>query len=253
MSLAKRIIPCMDVKNGRVVKGVNFLNLRDQGDPVDIGARYSDEGADELVFLDITATLEGRKTFYDLVRRVAENLMIPYTVGGGISAMGDIEKLLASGADKVSINSAAVRKPEFVSEAAKTFGNQCIVCAIDVKRRDEGMWEVVIDAGNTPTGLDAVKWAREITDRGSGEILLTSMDCDGTLDGYDVPLLQAIGSAASVPLIASGGAGNLDHMVDAVLDGGADAVLAATIFHEQKYSIAQAKAHMKSAQVEVRL
>lgn len=250
--LAKRIIPCLDVKDGRVVKGVNFVNLRDAGDPVEQGAIYGREGADELVFLDITASHEKRKTIIDVVRRTAQEVFIPLTVGGGISDLTDIRNLLNAGADRVSINTAAVNDPTLVSRAARQFGSQCIIVAIDAKNRGNH-WEVVIEGGRTPTGLDAVKWAREVMERGAGEILLTSMDRDGTNIGYDLDLTRAIAEAVSIPVIASGGAGELEHFYDAIAEGKADAVLAASVFHYGKYPIRRVKEYLKEKGVEVRI
>lgn len=250
--LAKRIIPCLDVKDGRVVKGVNFVNLRDAGDPVEQGAIYGREGADELVFLDITASHEKRKTIIDVVRRTAQAVFIPLTVGGGISDLTDIRNLLNAGADRVSINTAAVRDHGLVSRAARQFGSQCIIVAIDAKNRGN-YWEVVVEGGRTPTGLDAVKWAREVMERGAGEILLTSMDRDGTTIGYDLDLTRAIAEAVSIPVIASGGAGTLEHLRQALVEGKADAALAASIFHFGTYSIAEAKQYLAERGVPVRL
>lgn len=250
--LAKRIIPCLDVKDGRVVKGVNFVNLRDAGDPVEQGAIYGREGADELVFLDITASHEKRKTIIDVVRRTAQEVFIPLTVGGGISDLTDIRNLLNAGADRVSINTTAVNDPTLVSRAARQFGSQCIIVAIDAKNRGNH-WEVVVEGGRTPTGLDAVKWAREVMERGAGEILLTSMDRDGTNIGYDLDLTRAIAEAVSIPVIASGGAGELEHFYDAIVTGKADAVLAASVFHYGKYHIRQVKEYLKDKGVEVRI
>jgi cyclase len=246
----KRVIPCLDVDAGRVVKGTNFVGLRDAGDPVELAERYDAEGADELVFLDITATHEGRDTIVELARRTADNVFIPFTIGGGIRSVADAQAVLDAGADKVSVNSAAVARPELVNELAERFGAQCVVLAIDAKRVGE-RWEVFVAGGRTPTGLDAVAWAREAVERGAGEILLTSMDRDGTKNGYDLALTGAIAAAVDVPVIASGGAGELDHLVDA-LRGGADAALAASIFHYRQFSIAEAKARLVEAGVPVR-
>jgi len=272
--LAKRIIPCLDVKEGRVVKGVNFVGLRDAGDPVEIAKVYETERADELVFLDITASAEGRKTMIDVARRVAETVFMPLTIGGGISNLDDIRDLLRAGCDKVSINTSAVKRPEFIKEAAQRFGSQCIVVAIDAKRMRNaecGMrnvskkfrnlqsairnrkWEVYINGGRTPTGKDAVEWAKEAQRLGAGEILLTSMDCDGTKNGYDIRLTKAISTSVSIPVIASGGAGNLRHLCDALKKGKADAVLAASIFHYKEYTIDQAKEYLAKKGVCVRL
>ena len=252
-----RIIPCLDVTDGRVVKGVNFVGLRDAGDPVELAERYDADGADELVFLDITATSDGRETMVDVVRRTAEKVFIPFTIGGGIRTVDDARTMLRAGADKVSVNSAAVARPELISEIATVFGNQCVVCAIDARRRAadgsaaEG-WEVYVAGGRTPTGLDVIEWARRAESLGAGEILLTSMDRDGTRDGFDLELTSAVSAAVGVPVIASGGVGTLDHLVDGVVDGGADAVLAASIFHFDDHAIAEAQAHMMAAGVAVR-
>jgi cyclase len=250
--LKVRIIPCLDVKDGRVVKGVNFVNLVDAGDPVEQARVYDKAGADELTFLDITASHENRDTIYDVVRRTAEQCFMPLTVGGGVRTVEDIRKLLLAGADKTSINTAAVQRPEFVREAAEKFGSQCIVVAIDAKRAGPGRFEVFTHGGRTPTGLDAVAWARRMVEYGAGEILLTSMDRDGTRQGFDIPLTRAIADAVEVPIIASGGVGTLDHLVEGVRDGHASAVLAASIFHFGTYSIAQAKAHLRAAGIAVR-
>lgn len=255
-ALAKRIIPCLDVDGGRVVKGVQFLDIRDAGDPVEVAKRYNEEGADEITFLDITATHEGRDTTLHTVERMAAEVFIPLTVGGGVKTLADIKALLRAGADKVAINSAAVHSPEFVREAAEKFGAQCIVVAIDAKRvsKDEETprWEIFTHGGRKSTGIDAVEWARQMAALGAGEILLTSMDRDGTKNGFDLALTRAISDAVSVPVIASGGVGNLQHLVDGVLEGGADAVLAASIFHFQEYSISDAKQYMAERGVEVR-
>lgn len=250
--LTKRIIPCLDVMNGRVVKGINFLNLRDAGDPVEQATAYDREGADELVFLDITASHENRATTLDMVRHVADSVFIPFCVGGGIRTMDDVRATLLAGADKVSINSAAVRNPDLINQGAWAFGSQCIVVAIDPKWVD-GKWEVFINGGRIPTGKDAIDWAREVEDRGAGEILLTSMDRDGTRIGFDLELTSAFSSALDIPVIASGGVGNLDHLADGVSIGHADAVLAASIFHYGEYTVRQAKEHMAQRGIEVRL
>jgi len=251
--LKVRVIPCLDVKDGRVVKGVNFVSLRDAGDPVEQASLYDKAGADELCFLDITASHENRDTIFDVVARTAEVAFMPLTVGGGVRAADDIRKLLLAGADKVSINTAAVHRPEFVSEAAEKFGNQCIVVAIDAKATGPGKWEVFTHGGRNPTGIDAVAWAREMTDRGAGELLLTSMDRDGTRIGFDNDLTRAISDAVTVPVIASGGVGTLQHLVDGVRDGHASAVLAASIFHFGEHSIMEAKRFMAEAGLPMRL
>ena len=251
--LAKRIIPCLDVKNGRVVKGINFTDLKDAGDPVELAAYYDQEGADELVFLDISATLEGRKTMVDVVRETAKQVFIPFAVGGGVSSIDDIHALLNAGADKVSINSAAVRNPELVRSAALKFGRQCIVVAIDVKSDGKGGWTVLVDGGQTDAGIDALAWAKQVTELGAGEILLTSLDHDGTKQGYNLTLTRAISETVSVPVIASGGAGTLEHLYEACTEGKADAVLCASIFHYQEHSIKQAKEYLRERGVEVRL
>lgn len=254
--LAKRVIPCLDVDRGRVVKGTNFLHLRDAGDPVAVAARYEQEGADELVFLDICASHEGRDIMLDVVRRTAEQVFMPLTVGGGIRTLEDIRVLLRAGCDKVSINSAACRDPEFVREAARKFGSQCIVVNIDPKRiQREGreVWEVHINGGRTPTGLEAVPWAKQVEALGAGEIVLTCMDADGTKDGYDLEITRAVSEAVSIPVVASGGAGKPDHLADAVLQGKADAALAASIFHFGEFTIRETKEVMLSRGVTVRL
>ena len=257
MSLAKRIIPCLDVDNGRVVKGVKFVDIRDAGDPVEIARRYDREGADEITFLDITATHDNRDTIVHVVEQVASEVFIPLTVGGGIRTLEDIRRMLNAGADKVGINSAAVANPEFVREAAERFGSQCIVVAIDAKKVSQpgepSRWEIFTHGGRKPTGIDAIAWAKKMVDYGAGEILLTSMDRDGTREGFDLPLTRAISEAVTVPVIASGGVGNLDHLADGIIEGKADAVLAASIFHFAEYTIEQAKQHMASRGIEVRL
>jgi len=251
--LAKRIIPCLDVKDGRVVKGVNFVNLRDAGDPVEQAQVYDAERADELVFLDITASHEQRDIVREMVRRVADTVFIPFTVGGGIRTVEDMRSILAAGADKISINSAAVKTPDLVSQGAKRFGCQCVVVAIDARRRqDDTGWEVFIHGGRIPTGHDAVSWAREVEERGAGEILLTSMDADGTQAGYAIALTRAVADAVSIPVIASGGAGALEHFREALTDGGADAALAASLFHYRQLSIAQVKTYLTERGVLVR-
>ena len=249
---AKRIIPCLDVKNGRVVKGVNFVNLRDAGDPVECAIEYDKKGADELVLLDITATNEGRGTMIDIVSRVANSIFIPFTVGGGIRTTEDFKELLRAGADKISVNSAAVRNPDLINEAAYKFGSQCVVCAIDAKRREQGSWEVYLNGGRLPTGIDAVTWAQEAVSRGAGEILLTSMDCDGKKTGYDLELTRAVSERVGVPVIASGGAGALEHFYDALTVGKADAVLAASLFHFNEIPIETLKAYLSERGIPVR-
>lgn len=250
---AKRIIPCLDVKNGRVVKGVSFVNLRDAGDPVECAVAYDAKGADELVLLDITATHEGRGTMVDIVTRVANSIFIPFTVGGGISSVEDFTQLLRAGADKISVNSAAVRNPQLISDAAYKFGSQCVVCAIDAKRRAQGGWEVYLNGGRIPTGLDAVAWAQEAERRGAGEILLTSMDCDGQKQGYDLELTRAVSERVGIPVIASGGAGAKEHFYDAFTKGRADAVLAASLFHFNEIPIMELKAYLSERGVPVRM
>ncbi|NQT90260.1 MAG: imidazole glycerol phosphate synthase subunit HisF [Candidatus Omnitrophica bacterium] len=249
--LTKRVIPCLDVKLGRVVKGVKFVKLQDAGDPAEIAEAYDKEGADEIVFLDITASHEGRKTMIDVVERTAEKVFMPLTVGGGITSIKAIEELLKAGADKVSLNTAALLNPRFVNDAATRFGSQCIVVAIDAKKTEEG-WEVYTHGGRKPTGKDAVAWAKEVAELGAGEILLTSMDCDGTRDGYDIALTRAVSDAVIIPVIASGGAGKPEHLYEALTAGGADAALAASIFHFKQYSINEVKEFLKSKGVNVR-
>lgn len=258
MALAKRIIPCMDVDAGRVVKGVQFVDIRDAGDPVEIARRYDQEGADELTFLDITASSDQRETMVHVVEQVAGEVFIPLTVGGGIREVGDVQRMLNAGADKVGINTAAVFNPEFVKQASDRFGSQCIVVAIDAKQvdsvlADEPRWEIFTHGGRKATGIDAVEWACRMVEYGAGEILLTSMDRDGTRDGFDLRLTRAISDAVAVPVIASGGVGNLDHLAEGVLEGHADAVLAASIFHFGEYTVGEAKRHMASRNIEVRL
>jgi len=251
--LAKRIIPCLDVKNGRVVKGTHFINLKDAGDPVELASFYDKEGADEVVFLDITASIEERKTVIDLAKRCAEEVFIPFTIGGGIRTIDEIRKLLEAGADKVSINTAAVVNPDFVREASETFGAQCIVVAIDAKRISSNKWEVFIKGGTTPTGLDAVEWAQKVQELGAGEILLTSIDRDGTQEGYDIELTRSIAEAVSIPIIASGGAGNLQHIEEALTIGKADAALIASMVHYRLYTIREIKGYLSSKGIPVRL
>jgi cyclase len=258
--LLRRVIPCLDVDKGRVVKGVEFVDLRDAGDPVELAARYEQEGADELVFLDITASAEKRETMVQLARRTADEVFIPFTIGGGIRSADDAQAVLDAGADKVSVNSAAVQRPELIGELAEIFGAQCVVLAIDARRKGvrlesdpSGSYEVFVNGGRTETGRDAVEWAREGVERGAGEILLTSMDRDGTEHGYELALTRAVADAVDVPVIASGGAGTLDHLVDAIETGGADAVLAASIFHYRTFTIRQAKERLAAAGVPVRM
>ena len=253
MGLAKRIIPCLDVDNGRVVKGVRFVEIRDAGDPVEIARRYDEQGADEITFLDITASSDNRETMVHVVEAMASRVFIPLTVGGGIRKVEDVRRMLNAGADKVAINTAAVSRPEFVREASDHFGSQCIVVAIDAKQVGPDKWEVFTHGGRKATGLDAVAWARKMTEYGAGEILLTSMDRDGTKDGFDLNLTRAVCDAVSIPVIASGGVGNLDHLVDGIRLGHADAVLAASIFHFGEYTVGQAKQRMAAAGIEVRL
>lgn len=257
MSLAKRIIPCLDVKNGRVVKGVKFVDIRDAGDPVEVARRYDREGADEITFLDITASSDDRETIVHVVEKVADQVFIPLTVGGGIREVKDVRRLLNAGADKVAINTAAVFNPEFVKEASERVGSQCIVVAIDAKKvskdGEANRWEIFTHGGRKPTGLDAIEWAIKMADFGAGEILLTSMDRDGTKIGFDLELTAAISDAVSVPVIASGGVGNLEHLADGVIKGKADAVLAASIFHFAEYSVEEAKRYMATKGIEVRL
>lgn len=252
MPLCKRIIPCLDVDAGRVVKGVRFVDINDAGDPVEVARRYSDAGADEIVFLDITASSDDRDTIVHVVEQVAEQVFIPLTVGGGIREFADIRRMLNAGADKVSINTAAVKRPEFVREAAQHFGSQCIVVAVDAKQTGHNQWQVFTHGGRNSTGIDAIEWCKKMADFGAGEILLTSMDRDGTREGFDLPLTRAVVAAVTIPLIASGGVGNLQHLVDGVREGGADAVLAASIFHFGDYSIAAAKEAMAAAGLTVR-
>lgn len=249
----KRIIPCLDVNDGRVVKGVNFVNLRDAGDPVEIAAAYDAAGADELVFLDITASSDARNTVVDMVRRVAEKVFIPFTVGGGIRTVDDFRALLREGADKISVNSAAIMRPELISEAADKFGSQCVVVAIDAKRRPDGGWNIYKNGGRVDMGIDAVEWAMKADKLGAGEILLTSMDCDGTKNGYDLELTRTIAENVSIPVIASGGAGTKEHFYDALTEGKADAVLAASLFHYKELEISDLKRYLRERGVSVRL
>jgi len=257
VSLAKRIIPCLDVKNGRVVKGVQFVDIRDAGDPVEVARRYDQEGADEITFLDITASSDDRETIVHVVEHVAEQVFIPLTVGGGIRKVDDVRRMLNAGADKVAINTAAVFNPEFVKEASERVGSQCIVVAIDAKKvsieGEENRWEIFTHGGRKPTGIDAIEWAIKMADYGAGEILLTSMDRDGTKIGFDLELTKAICEAVTIPVIASGGVGNLDHLADGITKGKADAVLAASIFHFAEHTVEEAKQHMASKGIEVRL
>jgi cyclase len=250
--LRKRVIPCLDVTAGRVVKGVNFVDLTDEGDPVELAARYTAAGADEIVFLDITATSDGRATMLDVVRAAAEQVFVPLTVGGGIRSVGDMRAALRAGADKVSVNSAAVRDPSLIERCAEAFGSQCVVLAVDARRTGDAAWEVVVDGGRTPTGLDALQWIADGAALGAGEILLTSMDRDGTYDGYDIPLLRMAGDRVRVPIVASGGAGDAAHCAEAIIAGGADAVLAASIFHRGEVAISEVKNHLAAAGIPVR-
>lgn len=250
--LAKRIIPCLDVKDGRVVKGVNFVGLRDAGDPVELAAHYSAMGADEIVFLDITATHEGRKTVVEMLRRTAERVFVPLAVGGGIRSVDDFTELLRAGADKISVNSAAVRDPELISKAAEKFGSQCVVVAIDGKRREDGGFEVVINGGRVWTGMDVVEWAKKAESLGAGEILLTSMDADGTKAGFDIEMTKAVCDAVNIPVIASGGCGSLEHFADAFTKAGADAALAASLFHYGELTVSQVKDYLRGQNIAVR-
>ena len=252
MALAKRIIPCLDVTNGRVVKGVKFIGLRDAGDPIEIARRYDDQGADELTFLDITASSDNRDLILHIIEEVAAQVFIPLTVGGGVRKVEDVRRLLNAGADKVSINTSAVQNPQLVADAADRYGSQCIVVAIDAKQAGQG-WEVFTHGGRKPTGLNAVEWAKKMQSLGAGEILLTSMDRDGTRDGFDLALTRAVSDAVDVPVIASGGVGNLHHLVEGIMEGRADAVLAASIFHYGEYTVRQAKEYMAQHGIEVRL
>lgn len=249
----KRIIPCLDVNNNRVVKGINFVNLKDAGDPVEVAKAYDKAGADELVFLDITASSDARKTVIDMVSRVAENVFIPFTVGGGIRTVDDFKEILRAGADKISVNSAAINNPNLVAEAADKFGSQCVVVAIDAKRRPDGGWNIYKNGGRIDMGIDAIEWAKKVCDLGAGEILLTSMDCDGTKAGYDIELTRAIAEQVSIPVIASGGAGNMEHFYDAFTVGKAEAVLAASLFHYKEMEIRDLKKYLQERDIPVRL
>lgn len=249
---AKRIIPCLDVKDGRVVKGINFVGLRDAGDPVELASRYDKERCDELVFLDITASSDNRETIVDVARNCASQVFIPFTVGGGIRTVDDMRKMLKAGADKTSVNSAAVKDPDIIRQGAEKFGSQCVVLAIDARKTGEDKWEVFVNGGRTPTGIDCIEWAKKGVALGAGEILLTSMDADGTKDGYDIPLTRAVSEAVNVPVIASGGAGKLEHFYDVLTLGKADAVLAASVFHYGQFTVRQVKEYLKSRGVEVR-
>lgn len=249
----KRIIPCLDVNKGRVVKGINFVNLRDAGDPVEIAAMYNKSLADEIVFLDITASSDDRNIMLDVVSRTAEQVFIPLTVGGGIRSIEDFRRILSAGADKIAVNSAALKRPELINEAAEKFGDQCVVVAIDAKRRDDGGFDVYLNGGRVNTGKDAVEWAVEAEKRGAGEILLTSMDCDGTKAGYDIPLTKAVSDAVSIPVIASGGAGNMEHFAEALTEGGAEAALAASLFHYREMEIIDLKKYLAERNIPVRL
>jgi cyclase len=253
--LAKRIIPCLDVKDGRVVKGVHFVNLRDAGDPVECARLYNAEGADELVFLDISATPEGRATVVEMVKQVAVEVFMPFAVGGGVRSVEDVRKLLLAGADKVSVNTAAVKDPALITAASERFGSQCIVIAVDARRveAEATRWEVYVNGGRTPTGLDAVEWATKAVELGAGEVLLTSMDADGTLDGYDIPLTRAVAEAVPVPVIASGGAGKLEHFAEALTQGKADAALAASLFHDRVVSVGEVKEYLAGRGIAVRM
>ena len=251
--LTKRVIPCMDVNNGRVVKGVNFVDLRDAGDPVEMAEFYDGQGADEVIFLDITATSDDRATTVELASRAAHELAIPYTVGGGFRDVAGMRRMVAAGADKVSVNSAAVKDPELITRAALAFGSQAVICAIDAKRVGYNKWEVYVAGGRKATGIDAVEWAQEAARRGAGEILLTSMDCDGCQDGFDIPLTRTVARAVPIPVIASGGAGTLDHFAEGIIEGEADAVLAASVFHFGTFTVREVKEHMAKAGIPVRL
>ncbi|WP_294520382.1 imidazole glycerol phosphate synthase subunit HisF [uncultured Anaerovibrio sp.] len=249
----KRIIPCLDVKNGRVVKGTNFVGLRDAGDPVELAQKYDEERCDELVFLDITASNEQRDTIVQVARDCASKVFIPFTIGGGIRTPEDMRKMLKAGADKTSVNTAAVKNPDIIRQGAEIFGSQCVVLAVDARKTGENQWEVYVNGGRTPTGIDVIDWVRRGTSLGAGEILLTSMDADGTKDGYDIPLTRAVSEAVNVPVIASGGAGKLEHFYDVLTEGKADAVLAASVFHYGQFTIRQVKEYLKSRGIEMRL
>jgi cyclase len=251
--LAKRVIPCLDVKEGRVVKGIEFVQLRDAGDPVELAAEYDLQEADELVFLDITASHEKRNIMLDVAARTSEKVFIPFTVGGGIRGVDDMRRMLESGADKISLNTAAVNNPEIITEGADKFGSQCVVVAIDAKRVAPDKWEIFLNGGRTPTGIDAIGWAKKCEDLGAGEILLTSMDCDGTKDGYDIPLTKAVTDTVNIPVIASGGAGTLEHFLEVIIEADADAVLAASLFHYGELKIRQVKEYLRDNGIEVRL
>ena len=250
--LAKRIIPCLDVRDGRVVKGVNFVNIRDAGDPVELARFYSDQGADEIVFLDITATHEARKTVADVVERTAEQVFVPLTVGGGIRTLDDFRELLRAGADKISVNSAAVARPELITEAAERFGSQCVVLAVDARSRGDGTWEVVVAGGRKPTGLDLLEWVKKVETLGAGEILLTSMDADGTKAGFDLPMTKAVTEAVGIPVIASGGCGSLSHFAEVFEETGCDAALAASLFHFGELTVPQVKDYLRARDIPVR-
>jgi cyclase len=251
--LTVRIIPCLDVHDGRVVKGINFVNLRDAGDPVELASAYDRAGADELIFLDITASHEARETIFDVASRTAEEVFIPYTVGGGIRSSDDIRRMLSTGSDKISMNSAAVKNPDVIRETSRRYGSQCIVVAIDARKAGPDKWEVYVNGGRVPTGIDAVEWARKVEELGAGEIMLTSMDKDGTKDGYDVPLTRAVVQATNIPIIASGGAGKVEHFAEVVVEAGADAVLAASLFHYGELAIKEVKEYMASYGIPVRM
>jgi cyclase len=251
--LTVRVIPCLDVHDGRVVKGINFVNLRDAGDPVELASAYDRAGADELIFLDITASHEARETIFDVASRTAEEVFIPYTVGGGIRSSEDIRRMLSTGSDKISMNSAAVKNPDVIRETSRKYGSQCIVVAIDARKAGPDKWEVYVNGGRVPTGIDAVEWARKVEELGAGEVMLTSMDKDGTKDGYDIPLTRAVARATNIPIIASGGAGKVEHFAEVVIEAGADAVLAASLFHYGELAIKEVKEYMASYGIPVRM